>query len=55
MKTGVIYLKVMLELNQDVSESEADELTQELDYEFKDEKGRIANTEILAWGTTSDV
>jgi hypothetical protein len=45
--TGVVYLKVKLELNHDISEEEVDELVENLDYEIGDEKGLIQNTEIV--------
>jgi len=49
MRTGVVYIRVRLTLNQDVSSERADRMVQEMDYEFKDEKGLIADTEITDW------
>ena len=54
MKTGVIYLKIRLQLEQDISEKEAQELVEDLGYEITDEKKRVANTEIVSFETTPD-
>jgi len=54
-KTGVIYLKVRLELEHDVCEHEAEELVNELDYEFNDAGKRIQNQEIVGFGTSYDM
>jgi hypothetical protein len=49
MQTGVVYIKIRLELEQDIDEDEVQELVQNLDYIIKDpEKDRIQNTEIVA-------
>jgi divalent metal cation (Fe/Co/Zn/Cd) transporter len=47
MKTGVVFIKVKLELNQDMNVMKVPDFVNELDYEIKDEKGRIQNTEII--------
>ena len=52
MKTGVVYVKVRLQLEQDISEKEASELVSEMDYEFNDP--RIQNAEIVESGTHYD-
>lgn len=46
MKTEVVYLKVRLELTHPINEDEVQELIENLDYSFTDEKNRIQDTEI---------
>ena len=46
MTTGVVYIQIRLELNQDIDEEKVNEFVQELDYKVTDEAGLIANTEI---------
>jgi len=53
MKTGVVYLKIRMELNQDIDEEEAVDLVNELYYEIKDDKDRIQNTMIVGHDLTS--
>jgi hypothetical protein len=55
MKTGVVYLKIRLELNMDIDEDEVGEFVSELDYSIKDNKNLIANTEIVESSTTSNI
>lgn len=47
MKTGVVYLKVRLELNMDIDEDDIPNLINDLDYDIKDGKGLVANKEIV--------
>lgn len=47
MKTGIIYLKIKIKLNYDMTEEEAQEMVEDLDYDFNDTKNRIATTEIV--------
>jgi hypothetical protein len=45
MHTGIIEIKVRLFLNYDVNETEAQEIIDEMDYQFK--HSTIGNTEII--------
>jgi len=53
--TGVVYIKVRLQLNQDIPVDEVEGFVSELDYSFIDERGVVANTEIMASGTSPDL
>lgn len=54
MKAGVIYLKIKLELNQDIKEDDIRDFVDNLDYEIKDDKNLIANAEIADYDTSYD-
>jgi len=47
MKTGVVFLKIRLELESDMNVGKVQDFVNELDYEIKDEKKRIQNAEIV--------
>ena len=53
-KTGVVYLKIRLQLNMDIDESEVAELVENLDYEIGDDKKLVENTEIVEASTNYD-
>ena len=54
-KTGVIYLKIGVYLNQDVSRAKAEKFVQETDYNIPDAAGvSVDHTEIKEWGTSFD-
>lgn len=54
-KTGVVYLKVKLELEMDIDEEDVQELVHNLDYEVSgglvDGVNLVQNTEIVDCGT----
>ena len=54
MKTGVVYIKIRLQLEYDLDESEVQDLVENVDYEVKDGKKRIQNTEIVAFSTDAN-
>ena len=54
MKTEVVYLKVRLELTHPINEDEVQELIENLDYSFTDEKNRIQDTEISEFEINED-
>lgn len=54
MKTGVVYLKIRLELNQDLTEKQVQNLIENLDYTVTDEKKRIQNTELVRYEISAD-
>jgi len=57
--TGVVYLKVRLELEMDIDESDIDELVENIDYELSgglvDGCNLIQNTEIIEHGTSYEM
>lgn len=54
MKTGVVYLKIRLELEQDLTEKQVQDLVEDLDYTVTDKKRLIQNTELVRYAISAD-
>ena len=54
--TGVVYLKIRCELNQDVTVANAQNFVEELDYKIKSltPAVSVSDTDIVEWGVTSN-
>ena len=52
MKTGVVYLKIRLELNMDIEEDDIPDLVNTIHCDIKDENNLIASTEIVESDTS---